>query len=207
MITSIHETNRNAAFSLTEVVLVIAIVGILASVGLGVYSKITDGAQANVAHNLTETLNGATRKFSHANWDLRLAADNASTDDEFRVLRSLQWREPDGASDELIPKGPFMRPDWTGWSSRRERRPCCAPSAEPTRGRNRHCRKRPTPPRPGYSAPRSGISCAGSSMPTGSTRTSLRAPFSRKGIGWANPSSRRARAARQRRTPMVDYSR
>ena len=116
MINRISKTQR-AGFSLVEIVAVVAILGILASVGIGVYGKITTGAQSNVAINLTETLNGATRKYSHANWDLQLTAVNDSTNDEFRILRTLQWREPDGASDELIPKGPFMPPDWNPTAS------------------------------------------------------------------------------------------
>lgn len=109
---SLSSPPRNEGFSLVEIVIVITIIGILSSVGIGVFGKITDGARSGVATNLAETLNQATRKFSHANWDLHLAPDNSGADDEFRILRTLQWRAPDNASDELLPKGPFMRPDW-----------------------------------------------------------------------------------------------
>ena len=100
--------------SLTEVVITIAVIGIMAAIGVANFGDLTKGSKDTIARNLTETLNKATRNFSHANWDLRFNAVAASAGDEVMVLRSLQWREPDGAANqkEIYYKGPYMRPDW-----------------------------------------------------------------------------------------------
>ncbi|MCB1234915.1 MAG: prepilin-type N-terminal cleavage/methylation domain-containing protein [Verrucomicrobiae bacterium] len=103
---------RVRGMSLVEMIITVAVVGILGGITIGTFGNVVDRGKDNIAQNLVETLNHATREFSHANWDLRFNAIEASGGDEMLVLRSLQWRAPDGASDELIPKGPFMRPDW-----------------------------------------------------------------------------------------------
>ena len=100
--------------SLVEITITVAVVGIMASIGLTTYGNITERSKDTVARNLVDTLNKATRNFSHANWDLRFNAVAASAGDEMLVLRSLQWREPDGAANqkEIYYKGPYMRNDW-----------------------------------------------------------------------------------------------
>ncbi len=112
--TARHPKSSSAGLSLTEVVITIAVIGIIASIGLGAFGDVTSRSKDAIASNLTEILNQATRKFSHSNWDLRFNAMPDSAGDEIMVLRSLQWREPDGAANqkEIYYKGPYMRPDW-----------------------------------------------------------------------------------------------
>jgi prepilin-type N-terminal cleavage/methylation domain-containing protein len=102
------------AFSLVEVITTVAVLGILAGIGMSTFGDINRRSKDTIAQNLTETLNQATRNFSHANWDLRFNAVAGSSGDEMMVLRSLQWREPDGIANqkEIYYKGPYMRPDW-----------------------------------------------------------------------------------------------
>lgn len=106
--------NTSAALSLVEVIITVAVLGIIASIGVSSFGDITSRSKDTIARNLTETLNKATRNFSHANWDLRFTAMANSGGDEIMVLRSLQWREPDGAANkkEIFYKGPYMRNDW-----------------------------------------------------------------------------------------------
>ncbi|MCB1229608.1 MAG: prepilin-type N-terminal cleavage/methylation domain-containing protein [Verrucomicrobiae bacterium] len=105
---------RVRGFSLVEIIITITVIGIIASIAVGGFGDITGRSKDTIARNLTETLNQATRNFSHANWDLRFNAVANSAGDEIMVLRSLQWREPDGAAyqKEVYYKGPYMRDDW-----------------------------------------------------------------------------------------------
>ncbi len=102
------------AMSLVEVMVTVAVLGIIAAIGMSTYGDITRKSKDTIADNLVDTLNKATRNFSHANWDLRFNAMPASAGDEMLVLRSLQWREADGAANqkEDFYKGPYMRNDW-----------------------------------------------------------------------------------------------
>lgn len=102
------------AMSLVEVMVTVAVLGIIASIGMSTYGDITRKSKDTIADNLVDTLNKATRNFSHANWDLRFNAMPASAGDEMLVLRSLQWREADGAAyqKENFYQGPYMRSDW-----------------------------------------------------------------------------------------------
>lgn len=102
-------------FSLVEVVTTVAVLGIIGAIALSTYGDITRRSKDTIARNLVETLNKATRNFSHSNWEIRLAASPNSSGDEMLILRSLQWREPDGTANqkEIFYKGPYMRPDWS----------------------------------------------------------------------------------------------
>lgn len=108
--------------SLVEVIVTIAVLGILASIAYSGLGNIGDRSRDSIATNLVETLNKATRNFSYAQWEMSYPANAGSTADEQAVLRSLQWKEPAGGAyeKELSHKGPFMRPDWNPASSSQE---------------------------------------------------------------------------------------
>ncbi|MEX2578577.1 MAG: type II secretion system protein [Verrucomicrobiales bacterium] len=100
--------------SLVELLIVIAVIGILAAIAVPNIGNVVLGSKRGVAENVVETLNKATRQFGHSQWDLRTDPVAGSGEDEMHLLRTLQWREPDASSGgELNPKGPFMRPDWS----------------------------------------------------------------------------------------------
>lgn len=111
---SIPDRLNSRGFSLVEAVTTIAVMGVLAAIGIATFGDISSRSKDTIAQNLTETLNHATRNFSHANWDMRFNAVATSSGDEMMVLRSLQWREPDGFANqkEIYYKGPYMRADW-----------------------------------------------------------------------------------------------
>lgn len=102
--------------SLLEVMMTVAILGILTSVAIPTYHKVLGGAEHTVASNLVETLNSATKKFSHSQWDIVYTPKPAAASDELYILRSLQWRDP-GVTGELNPGGPFMTPTWNPGTS------------------------------------------------------------------------------------------
>jgi len=102
---------QSRALSLVELVITIAVLGILSAVAVPTIGKVVEGSRRGVAENVVQTLNKATREFGHSQWDLRTTPFPSSGGDEMLILRTLQWRDPD-LSGELNPKGPFMRNDW-----------------------------------------------------------------------------------------------
>jgi len=109
---------RSAGFSMVEALIVIAIIGILSALAVPQMGGILNGSKRSVSQNLLDSLNKATREFSHAYWSLRTTPDPATGSDELAILRTLQWRESDtAAGGELHAKGPFMRPDWSPLTS------------------------------------------------------------------------------------------
>lgn len=107
---NIPASSRNG-FSLVEVITTIAVIGILSAIAIPSIGNIVEGSRRGVAENVVQTLNKATRQFSHSQYDLRTTPIAASGGDEMLILRTLQWRDPD-LSGELNPKGPFMKNDW-----------------------------------------------------------------------------------------------
>lgn len=109
----VFQTQDNRAMSLVEMIIVIAVIGILSAIAVPNIGNIVKGSKSGVAENVVQTLNKATREFGHSQWDLRTNPIATSGGDELLLLRTLQWRESDAsAGGELNPKGPFMRPDW-----------------------------------------------------------------------------------------------
>jgi len=96
-------------FSLVEVIIVVAIIGVLSGIGLTVVGKVTDASRRTIAANLTETLNNATKEFDHAQYSIVSSGENGDALDELHILQTLQWRDP-GITIGVA--GPFMRTDW-----------------------------------------------------------------------------------------------
>ena len=95
-------------FSLVELVVTVAIIGFITAIGMIGYAKILDGSRKSIAWDKAEILNLGVKKYSQMVHDFPTAADPASTDDEFLVLRSLQWKDP---SDPSV-GSPYIRPDY-----------------------------------------------------------------------------------------------
>lgn len=80
---------------MTEIVVVISIIGILAALAVTSFSQFLGGAQDAVAAERLENLNQALHRFAQQNYELLLNDMPGATADEMVVLRTLQYRDPD----------------------------------------------------------------------------------------------------------------
>jgi len=85
---------RRAGFTLHEVIVTVALIGVFAAIIIPIYSDVRETSQERIVEDHVEDLNRAVADFSHACWALPTPADNSATTDEFIVLRSLQWKFP-----------------------------------------------------------------------------------------------------------------
>ena len=110
MKTLTFQQTSTRGFSLVEMVVTVAVVGILSGIALTNMGGIFGKSKDVIADNVMATLNKATRKFSHSQWELSFSEIATSAGDELHVLRTLQWKDPD--TSEMNLHGPFMRVDW-----------------------------------------------------------------------------------------------
>jgi prepilin-type N-terminal cleavage/methylation domain-containing protein len=85
---------KSPAFSLPELLTTIAVIGILAAIGIQTYRGIQDSARETIARDNLALLNRGVLHFSQTNWDIVLTAVNSSANDELAILHTLQWRDP-----------------------------------------------------------------------------------------------------------------
>lgn len=103
-----RKNRSRIGLSMAEVLTVIAILGILASIAIPIIHGTFSGSQAAIARNLVETMNQAVHKFNQTNYELLSSGVAQSGLDEMLILRTMQFRDPNR------PKmgAPYMRPDW-----------------------------------------------------------------------------------------------
>ena len=98
-----------AAFTLVELVATVAVIGVLTAMAIPIYSNVRSSSDQAVANDHVEALNRAVTNFSQTCWKLPTAADPSSTDDEYAVLRSIQYTFP---AVEMKLGSPFFSPDY-----------------------------------------------------------------------------------------------
>lgn len=118
MTTSIHRRNclqtsfrparRESGFSMTELVIVISIMGVLAGVAVMPMNQFLGGSKDALAMSRQETLNQALYRFAQQNYELLFNAMDDSVGDEMVILRTLQYRDPN--INRAQPGAPFMDP-------------------------------------------------------------------------------------------------
>jgi type II secretory pathway pseudopilin PulG len=91
-----------------ELIVVVSIMGILASLAMAAYRGVTEATERGVAQSTVDRLNGAVAKYSQISWTFDVAADDDSGDDELLVLRSLQWRD----AGDPAHGSPYYEPTW-----------------------------------------------------------------------------------------------
>jgi len=73
-------------------VVVIAVIGIMAGIGIVVMTGVISGTSFQTAERNLNYLNGAVVAFNQANWELVLATDS-SANDEQAIFNSLRYRD------------------------------------------------------------------------------------------------------------------
>jgi type II secretory pathway pseudopilin PulG len=93
----------SGGFSLVEVIVMIGVIGVLASVALFVHRGSVEASRRVIARENTERLNGAVWKYNQIGEQIEVARDDADTDDEAAVMALLQTRD-----SVNLPGSPFL---------------------------------------------------------------------------------------------------
>lgn len=97
---------RSHGFSMSEVVMVVALLGVLASIITGSFTGLTESGREVVATQRVETLNQALSRLAVAGRRIFTTPQIASARDEDLVVMTLQAR------DESIVGSPFVVPTY-----------------------------------------------------------------------------------------------
>ncbi|OYW74383.1 MAG: hypothetical protein B7Z37_17955 [Verrucomicrobia bacterium 12-59-8] len=87
-------TRRESGFSMTEMVIVISLIGVLAGIVVMPMNQFLAGGKEVLAETRQETLNQAVYRFAQQNYELQFDAMDGSVADELVILRTLQYRDP-----------------------------------------------------------------------------------------------------------------
>jgi len=116
MTPSIHRGKRTTylpagserGFSMSELVVVICILSVLAGIAVQSFGQFLSGSKDALAAARQETLNQAVYRFAQQNYELLFTPINGSVADEMVILRTLQYRDPN--INRAQPGAPFMDP-------------------------------------------------------------------------------------------------
>ncbi|MDB4721864.1 type II secretion system GspH family protein [Verrucomicrobiales bacterium] len=100
--------NEIRAFSIVELIIVVAILGIVTSIAVPQLGGVLSNSKEVLVKDFSENLNKAVKKHSQLNYDIKISSDNSMAGEEMSIIRTLQWRD---AADPA-PGAPFLRPDW-----------------------------------------------------------------------------------------------
>ena len=104
-------SSRQSGFSLTEILVTVGVIGVLAGISLQTFGNVNEGARLGQARSIAAKLNAAVKGFNQSNWDMPTPLDDADTQDELKVLRSLQYKPPH-AVGSFNSGAPFYPPTW-----------------------------------------------------------------------------------------------
>lgn len=95
-------------FSMSEMVMVICILSVLAGIAVQSFSQYLGSSKDALAESRQETLNQALSRFAQQNYELLFDSNSGSVSDEMVVLRSLQYRDPNNNRSQ--PGSPYVDP-------------------------------------------------------------------------------------------------
>lgn len=97
-------------FSMTELVIVISIMGVMATIVVAAFSQFLDGGKDALAGERLENLNQALHRYAQTNNEMLETKLPSSGADETMVLRKLQYRNP---NEDLAKVGsPYFDPSY-----------------------------------------------------------------------------------------------
>lgn len=108
-------SRRKRGFSVTELVITISIMGVLAGISVVAYNQFLGGAKDALAAERQEMLNQALHCFAQQNYEMLFNAMDSSTADEMVILRTLQYRHTD--IDRAKFGSPYVDPRYNPLSS------------------------------------------------------------------------------------------
>lgn len=85
---------REAGFSMTELVIVISILSVLAGIVVNSMSQYLEGGKVALAEERQEMLNRAVYTFAQQNYQIVSSPMGETSGDELAILRTLQYRDP-----------------------------------------------------------------------------------------------------------------
>lgn len=97
-------------FSMTEMVITISIIGVLAGIAISSIGGTYNGSRDAIAQEKVETLNQALNAYAHAWKEYQFPPINGNFADELTVLLDLEYRDPN--PDKALVGSPFLRPDY-----------------------------------------------------------------------------------------------
>ena len=95
-----------AGYSLVELIVTVAVLGILSGIMMRVFVNVKSSSSDIIANEVMETVNLGVKKFDQVGYKITTTADANSTVNEEAIVALLQTR------DVTIPGSPFVQPDW-----------------------------------------------------------------------------------------------
>jgi type II secretory pathway pseudopilin PulG len=89
-----RSSGRESGYSVTELVIVISIMGVMCALTVGSMNQFLGGSKDALAASRQEMLNEAVHRFAQQNYELQFDPINESLSDELVILRTLQYRDP-----------------------------------------------------------------------------------------------------------------
>lgn len=102
-------------YSVTELVIVISIIGVLAGITVGSFNQFLGGTKDAVATERQEMLNQALHRFAQYNHELLFSPLDSASSDEIVILRTLQYRNENPARVAI--GSPYFDPRYNPVSS------------------------------------------------------------------------------------------
>ncbi|MBE2282239.1 MAG: hypothetical protein IAE77_02115 [Prosthecobacter sp.] len=100
--------SRAGGYSVSELVIVISIMGVLCGIAVGSFNQFLSGGKDALAAERQEFLNQGLHRFAQQNYELIFGSMESSGGDEMAVLRTLQYRNPD--EDRAKIGSPYVDP-------------------------------------------------------------------------------------------------
>jgi type II secretory pathway pseudopilin PulG len=100
---------------MSEMVVTISVIGVLASISISAMSGVLNGSKESIARDRLEMLNQALNTFAYSKFELTFTPIAGSSADEMAVLRFLQYRDPN--ENRASTGSPYVTPRYNPLTS------------------------------------------------------------------------------------------